>query len=79
MRASRKRHPVTGEFLPRFGPPLGYNAHRVAGGSRGCTPAFLPVTEWNGIELDHADAEPDGASIGYALIIEKLEAGDGDA
>jgi hypothetical protein len=69
----RRRHPVTGEFLPLFGPPLGYNAHRVPGGVRG-TVALPMVTEWNGITLDPYDANPTGASIFYALAVEKLGA-----
>jgi hypothetical protein len=74
-RALRKRHPVTGEFLPLLGPPLGYNAHRVPGGARG-TVVLPMVAEWNGIVLDPYDASPHGASIFYALAVEKLEVDD---
>lgn len=70
----RRRHPVTGEFLPLLGPPLGYNAHRIPGGSRGYVPLPM-VVEHVGLAWSPLDADPSGASIGYALMIEKLEAG----
>lgn len=70
-RALRKRHPVTGEFLPLLGPPLGYNAHRVPGGSRGAVPLPM-VVEVVGVTWSPEDAEPSGASIGYALAVETL-------